>query len=340
MDSAPVAIDLFCGAGFMGLGFAQAGFDVRFGVDSNPETLKIHRRNFPNIPVSGEDIRNVGASLIRGRAGLRPGEEVDVVFGGPPCTGFSVQGHKREDDPRRNLIFEFERIVGAVRPKHFVLENVKGLTSGRDREVLEKLIHEFDLAGYDCAEPWQVLNAKDYGVAQNRERLFLLGSRRDRPIIKYPIPQQKRVTVGEVLYDLEDRAIAAMMSGGTITQHTAAVQERFQAVGLGKREPISKFHRLHPNGFSPTLTSGTVQGSDRGGRHTPKRPIHYAEDRCCTVRELARLHGIPDYITMGRPYDSVASAASAIGNSVPPPLAKAVAEQVMKAIENFENWRS
>jgi DNA (cytosine-5)-methyltransferase 1 len=334
----PLAIDLFAGAGFMGLGFAQSGFRIAAAVEINPAHTKAHRLNFSSVPVLCQDVRTVRRTELYAAAGLSSRTQIDAVIGGSPCQGFSTEGHNRADDPRRSLAYEFIRIVGEVRPKHFVFENVKGLTMGKNKAVLGILIAEFARAGYDCA-PWQVLDAQNYGVAQHRERLFLLGSRRDRPLINYPSPT-KKVTCEEVLGDLLDGGIAEQFSGSRLVKHSEAVAERFSKVAQGDRDSISRFTRLHPQGIAPTLLAGTSEGSAKGGRHTAKRPIHYAENRVCTVRELARLHGIPDDIQLGDPIFSTCDGAMQVGNSVPPPLAKAVAHEAMKTIALSESWQS
>ena len=334
----PIAIDLFAGAGFMGLGFGQAGFDVRAAVEINPDHVAAHQRNFPNTKVLCRSVIGLHKAEIFIAGGIPKGTDVDLIFGGSPCQSFSVQGHNRADDPRRSLAHEFIRIVGEVRPKHFVFENVKGLTQGENRAVLDQLINEFYIAGYDCS-PWQVLNAKHYGVSQSRERLFLLGSRRDQSLIPYPEPFDYLVTAKDVLGDLEDRETAMKLTGWEITQHSPEVIARFAATEPGKRDRISRFYRLHPDGQSVTLTAGTATGSGKGGRHTAKRPIHYKFDRVCTIGELRALHGIPGWVQLGNPVDSICNSAMQIGNSVPPPLACAVAGEVFKTLAKNEAWR-
>lgn len=326
-----IGIDLFAGAGMFGLGFAQAGFDIRAAVDISPAQVAAHRRNFPEVPVLCRSVAGLGRRELYDAAGLHWRAEVDVVFGGAPCQGFSQQGHQAPDDPRRSLVFDFVRVVGEVRPRHAVLENVKGLTTGNGRPVLDRVIAELGNAGYDCA-PWQVLNARDYGVAQSRQRLFLLASRRDCRLIDYPQPLPGLVTCQDVLADLEDEAFARTLSGWRQTTHRPDVIARFTALAQGEKD-ASWLPRLRADGVSPTLTAGTEKRSRHGGRHTPRRPIHYRFPRVCTVRELARLHGIPDWVKLGNPYDSICNSATQIGNSVPPPLAAEIARQVALAIQ-------
>lgn len=326
-------VDLFAGGGFFGDGFAQAGFQIVAAVELDKFAAASHRRNHPDVPVLKTDIRKVGRREIYKAAGLKYTDTIDLVIGSPPCQGWSIQGRNDPDDPRRSLIYEFVRLVVELRPKHFVFENVKGLTMGKNRAVFETLIEEFSRAGYDCA-PWQVLNARHYGVAQDRQRLILLGSRRDCPLIEYP-EHQPPVTCKEVLWDLEDPEEAKRLTGWERTVHTPKVIARFSTVSPGGYDRISRFKRLAEDGVAPTQTVGTVKGSHRGGRHTAKRAIHYKEKepRVVTVREAARLHSIRDEVLLGLEVMSKATALALIGNSVPPNMARAIALKCLEAID-------
>jgi DNA (cytosine-5)-methyltransferase 1 len=199
----PIAVDLFAGAGGMTLGFEQAGFDVLASVEIDPIHCAIHKFNFPcwailckNIAdVKGEEIRN--SSLIGSR-------EIDVVFGGPPCQGFSLIGKRCFDDPRNSLIFHFIRLVLELQPKVFVLENVKGMTVGKHKIFIEEIIDKFEKQGYKVRTEYQILNAAQYGVPQNRERLFLIGSRHDCELPNYPksitkIPKKNKSVLNDKL---------------------------------------------------------------------------------------------------------------------------------------------
>lgn len=320
-----VTFSLFCGVGGMDLGFEQAGFTVAAAVELNEVHAQTYAQNFSN-PVLCQSVTDTTRSRLYSAAGLSNHAGVDVIFGGPPCQSFSMAGKRDPSDVRSNLLFDFLRVVGEVRPKFFVLENVKGLTMGSCAKVLEEAIAQAKEAGYTCT-PWRVLNAKDYGVAQHRERLFLLGSRCDMPLIQYPTPHVGGVTCGQVLADMPKH-----LSGQKLTQHSSQTIARFEATEPGKREPVSRFTRLHPDGIAPTLRAGTHrQKGSKSGRHTAVRPIHHALPRCCTVRELARLHGYPDSFEFA---PTICDGAMQIGNSVPPPLAKAVAMMVKAALQH------
>jgi DNA (cytosine-5)-methyltransferase 1 len=112
--------------------------------------------------------------------------DVDVVFGGAPCQGFSMIGKRILDDPRNHLVYHFVRLVTELQPKFFVFENVKGLTVGEHKKFLCEIIEAFEENGYKVEKRYQVLNAACFGVPQDRRRLFLLGARRDMPLPSYP----------------------------------------------------------------------------------------------------------------------------------------------------------
>ena len=367
MTQRPIAIDLFSGAGGLSLGFEQAGFDVAVAVEIDPVHAAVHHFNFAQWSVLPRSVRDVTGDDLR-RA-METGREVDVVVGGAPCQGFSLIGQRALDDPRNSLVKEFLRIVREVQPKYFVFENVKGLTIGRHRQFLEELIETAAAAGYQVVTPWQVLNAVDYGVPQNRERLFLIGARQGLPQPTYPEPLDDRTTCQDALEDLPDAEIFSVLgdrdnvsigklpvptsayaqqmrcindedwhfgyrrewdphilTSSRRTDHTRKIRDRFSKTPPGTTDKPSRFLKLDPNGFANTLRAGT--DSARGAFTSP-RPIHYQYNRCVTVREMARLHGFPDWFRL---HATKWHGARQIGNSVPPPLARAIASEIMRAL--------
>lgn len=374
----PIGIDLFSGAGGMSLGFEQAGFDIRACVEIDPIHCAVHAFNFPECVVIPKSIVAVTGAEIRKAAGIG-NAIVDVVFGGPPCQGFSLIGHRSLDDPRNRLVLDFVRIVKELDATAFVFENVKGLTVGKQRPFLNELIGAFQKAGYDVRTEWKVLDAADYGVPQHRERLILFGVKQGLNLPVYPhattTPADKEATpdlpIGptckDALADIPDadkfevlnnsdevpathskpssyaselRCLtkkswhwghmrkwnSGILSSSTRTGHTEISKLRFSQTIPGSVEPISRFYKLSPDGLSNTLRAGT---DGARGAFTSPRPIHYAFNRCVTVREMARLHGFPDWF---RFHVTKWHGARQIGNAVPPPLARAIAGQVMKAL--------
>lgn len=363
----------------MSLGFEQAGFDVLAAVELDPIHAATHHFNFPYAKTVAASV--VGLDVQTLRNGGRLSDGVDVVCGGAPCQGFSLIGQRMLDDPRNQLVRQFVRLVTELDAKYFVFENVKGLTVGKHRQFLQRLIAELDACGYHVAEPWRVLNARNYGVPQNRDRLFLLGAKRGLPLPEYPQPVTDDApdlfsppdilpvpTCREALDDIPDNeqfcqlihsdAVRVsdwkpqsdyaremhcqteecwysgyrrewdemVLTSSMRTGHTDISRQRFTETRSGCVEPISRFYKLAPDGQSNTLRAGT--DSARGAFTSP-RPIHYNRPRCVSVREMARLHGYPDWF---RFHVTKWHGARQIGNSVPPPLARAVASSVIRAL--------
>lgn len=377
--SRPLGVDLFAGAGGLSLSFEQAGFDVIAAVEIDPIHCAVHEFNLPNCAVIPKSISLVSGDEIRQQAGIGK-RKIDVVFGGAPCQGFSLIGHRILEDPRNHLVRDFVRIISELKPAYFVFENVKGLTVGKHKKFLTELLEAFGEIGYNVRSPWKVLNAADFGTPQNRERLFLLGAQKGRRLPEYPVvtvrpsgsaatsllpagpscrdalddlPDAEAFT--ELLYSDEVKAsgwgkpsifarelrcmdetawhfgykrnlTAGTLTSSARTDHSDISRRRFRSTEPGTVEPISRFFRLPPNGLSNTLRAGT--DASRGAFTSP-RPIHYALERCITVREMARLHGFPDWF---RFHETKWHGARQIGNSVPPPLGRAVAAEVMIAL--------
>ncbi len=153
----PTAIDLFSGAGGMSLGVEQAGFDVRAAVEFDPIHAAVHAYNFPDCAVVCADITTVTGDTLRTAARLG-GRDLDLLFGGPPCQGFSSIGKRALDDPRNALVREFVRLVGELRPRAFIFENVPGLALGAHRSFFEELQVALAGLGYRMP-PYRVLDA-------------------------------------------------------------------------------------------------------------------------------------------------------------------------------------
>ena len=165
MTPRPVAIDLFCGAGGMSLGFEQAGFDVLLGVDRDGYHAATHERNFPYGRTLCQSVADLKVEDIYGALSGRT--EVDLICGGPPCQGFSNMGLRDELDVRNSLVGQFVRIVCEVKPKAFAMENVPGMMTGATRKILDDTIERFEAAGYRLTHPVKVLDASHSGVPQS-----------------------------------------------------------------------------------------------------------------------------------------------------------------------------
>ncbi len=363
--SRAVGIDLFAGAGGLSLGFEQAGFDVAAAVEIDPIHAAVHEFNFPQCATLCRSVTEVTGAQIRAMPSIGS-RDIDVVFGGAPCQGFSMIGKRALDDPRNTLVHHFVRLVVELGAKYFVFENVKGLTVGRHKQFLDELMSSFRAHGYDVLDPYRVLNAADYGVPQSRQRLFLMGCKKGLALPGYP-PPSARATVADAIGDLpnvdtiaalaqgdvvrvalgEPSRYASILRGLTIdpsdfsrprrwdatvltssarTIHTDLSRQRFAQTEHGKTEPVSRFLKLDPDGVCNTLRAGTA--SDRGAFTSP-RPIHPTHARVITVREAARLHSYPDWFRL---HATKWHGFRQIGNSVPPLLGRAVASSLVRAM--------
>ncbi|HUT35268.1 MAG TPA: DNA cytosine methyltransferase [Planctomycetota bacterium] len=181
----PIGVDLFCGVGGMSLGFEQAGFHVQGAVDLDPIHVECYKGNFPGSSVVTGDISKLSGDVIRREARLG-NKQIDVVFGGPPCQGFSFMGKREADDPRNLLLGEFARLVAELGPTYFVVENVAGLMAGPAKQVLARFIRLVRRAGYAVVEPVRVLAAEHFAVPQRRRRVFILGCKKGVQPPEYP----------------------------------------------------------------------------------------------------------------------------------------------------------
>ncbi len=169
----------------MSLGFRQAGFDVMAAVEYDPIHCAVHEFNFPDCAAICRSVADIDGRYIREHSRI-DGADIDVVFGGAPCQGFSMIGKRNLDDPRNHLVHHFVRLVTELNPKFFVFENVKGLTVGQHQSFLSEIMDAFEEKGYQVERRYRVLNAANFGVPQSRHRLFLLGARQGMPLPSYP----------------------------------------------------------------------------------------------------------------------------------------------------------
>ncbi|SFB58795.1 DNA cytosine methyltransferase [Azotobacter beijerinckii] len=365
-NARPIGIDLFAGAGGLSLGFEQAGFDIAAAVEIDPIHCATHEYNFPKCRTICASVTDIGGADIRRLAGLGD-RDIDVVFGGAPCQGFSMIGKRALDDPRNQLVFHYVRIVAELQPKYCVFENVKGLTLGKHAGFLEELIAALGDAGYDVALPYKVLNAADYGVPQDRKRLFLIGTRRSFAQAAYPEPRAERVTVVEAIGDLPDANAFDELSGSdevrTVWNTDATYARRLRRLEADPHDfgyerhfardlltsslrtehtalSQERFLATEPGKTEPVsrfrklpldgLCNTLRAGTDSArGAFTSPRPIHPTLPRVVTVREAARLHSFPDWF---RFHATKWHGFRQIGNSVPPLLGRAIAGSVMQAL--------
>lgn len=366
MQRKPTAIDLFAGAGGMSLGFEWAGFDVKAAVEYDPIHAATYKFNFPDSTVFCRSVSDIDGDQIRAAASLTG--EIDVICGGPPCQGFSLIGKRSLDDPRNHLVYDFVRLVADIKPKFFVFENVKGLTVGPHKKFLHELIEEFQRHGYKVNEEYAVLNAAEFGVPQERHRLFLIGARKGVPLPSYPAATHlfngtlsflpRTPTVWDALGDLPEadefpellERDWVVSKFGAASPYSLPLRQPPDAKGreilssslrtVHTALSIKRFQKTKPGAIEPVSrffkldplglcnTIRAGTASDRGAFTSP-RPIHPYVPRCITVREAARLHSYPDWF---RFHVTKWHGFRQVGNSVPPLLARAVASELMKAL--------
>lgn len=338
------AIDLFCGAGGLHIGFENAGFNIKLCVDNNDIVEKTHKRNFPNIPIINRDINKVSTDEIRE---YLDDNKVDVIIGGPPCQGFSTIGHRvssnpekrKQKDPRNELVLTYARIINEIRPKFIVMENVKGILTLEKGAYLNNVLSILAKAGYDVE--YKLINMADYGVPEVRERVIIIGNSIGMPVT-FPTPDHSDnpddnlpawENCWDVLKDLEKMADNPSFNHVAL-KHTCKNIERYKLIPEGGRLPEDKLSKeLYRKNFGntykrlarnrPALTM--VPGNDAF-------PIHPTLNRSLTVREAARIQTFPDSIIFE---GNRRQQGHQVGNAVPPVFSKKLAifilEQIKKA---------
>ena len=258
----------------MSLGFEQAGFDIVFAVDNDAHHVATHQRNFPYCKTIMESITELSVKSILSHIGSS--READLVFGGPPCQGFSNMGLRDTGDPRNTLVGEFIRIVKEISPKAFVMENVPGMNSGDTAPIFDWAVENFTKLGYRLASPIRTLNSADFGVPQIRKRLFLIGIREDIDYTpRYPEGpsrcQPPRPTVWDAIADLpkvedDDSLLVSDISKYSVEP---AKENKYARVARGFEKNGSDFGR--PREWNDKLVSGCLRT-----RHSEKTRDLYA----------------------------------------------------------------
>lgn len=245
------AAELFCGGGLMAVGLKESGFNIVWANDFDKRAVQAYRHNLGDHVVHA-DITTIDPDDI---------PDVDVIAGGPPCQDFSVAGKGAgADGERGKLVFTYLDIIEAKKPKAFIFENVKGLIGKRHRSTFEALLKRLEAIGYRVA--WKLINAWDYGVAQKRERVFIVGIRKDLGITyQFPEPdpwdyrtQVLRDVIGDLPLPypnhdpkpLSDRVATKLQQGGYDNY-----LKRQPIAELDKPSPAvrAQFHKGAPNGL-------------------------------------------------------------------------------------------
>lgn len=287
----PLAVDLFSGAGGLSLGLSQAGFEPVLGLDFDKNAIRTYARNHPSAAAVCADVSTLRASDIFDAAGSR---DIDLVAGGPSCQGFSTHGKRIEDDPRNFLFREFARVVKEVKPRFFLMENVKGLLAFRGGYFKHAIEASFARVGYRVTSA--VLCAADFGVPQLRHRVFFIGSRLDVPL-SMPEPthgdptglfrRQPYVSVDEAISDLPLMNGEFQQELWRYASRPTSAFQRYARAGVS-----SKFVSLHQaNGLSEQARRiASFVGQGEGLRSVPVQhlPERFRKMRTTSSGELRR----------------------------------------------------
>nr|ADR72992.1 M2.BspMI [Bacillus sp. M(2010)] len=347
------AVDLFSGAGGLLLALKEAGYQTLLSCEINESACETHKYNFPEIPLFQGDIQNLTEDKI---IEYTKGTDVDLVVGGPPCQGYSMfgkrrfintQGYDPQEDPRNKLVYEYIRVVKILRPKYFFMENVKGFLSLDNGQFLKTVIQEFEELGYDNIK-CEVVCAADFGVPQQRYRMFMIGNRVGKPV-NFPSPSHypedslflpKYTTVGDAIMDLE--LLGPEVSNHVPLYHKSVVAERMSYVKEGDKLNVEEL----PEHLAIATRVDSKTGKVRNYSHIYKRlhrnrpawtmvpghnafPIHPTLNRTLTVREAARIQSFPDHhVFTGTRQEQCIQA----GNAVPPKMALPFFKQILHDI--------
>ncbi|WP_303674751.1 DNA cytosine methyltransferase [Vampirovibrio chlorellavorus] len=315
-------ISLFAGCGGSSLGYKLAGCKVLAAVEFDKHAAAVYRANFQETRLYEADIATLDPLEVLKELGLEPGE-LEILDGSPPCQGFSMAGKRRMDDPRNRLFEEYVRLLRAIRPKAFVMENVPGLVTGKMRGIFYEMVKALSEAGYEVRG--RILNAVHYGVPQSRKRVILIGFRKDLDLIpEHPVPCTHPVTFRQATEDLSEHEMIQAPKGKAL--HTAkAIRAGESGADLHKRyrQKANEFSliRLAWDAPSPTVLK-TLRPGQVG-------LLHPSEDRFLSIGELKRVCAFPDDFVL---HGSFIDRWGRLGNAVPPLLTKAVAQSVVRQL--------
>jgi DNA (cytosine-5)-methyltransferase 1 len=340
-------IDLFCGCGGLSKGFEKAGFEVFLAIDSWQDAIETFNFNHVKSVAKCMDIHDLSDDYL---FELKK-EGINGVIGGPPCQGYSSVGTRDINDPRNHLYLEYCRVVKTLEPDFFVIENVKGLLTLNNGAFKNDIIKRFTALGYNVQ--YKIVNAADYGVPQNRYRVFFVGLKNGKSF-NFPKGNINRVTSKEAISDLISLDIS---NGDNITcDYLTEPQNQYQIEMRMKQNKVYNHQLTHhsqqtidiismiPNGGKikdlPMEYWGVRKYNKAFERMNSEKPsntvdtghrnyFHYSENRIPTVRENCRLQSFSDdFIVLG----SRTSQYKQVGNAVPPLLAFEIAKEIKKQL--------
>ena len=335
-------VSLFSGTGGSSLGYKLAGLDVVLSNEFIPAACDSYKANFPSTILIEGDIRQVTAKDILDKTGLKVGE-LDVLDGSPPCQAFSMMGKREKkwgieskysDTVQRtdDLFFEFSRLLNDLQPKVFVAENVAGLVMGNAKKVFSEVYRTLEACGYNVSA--RVLNAKYFGVAQNRPRLIFIGVRKDLNVMpSHPSPQTAPTPIKDVLKIHAVHNTPEQIEEAKYPEHYSVmplIRQMKPGESGSKYHPNQSYYglkRLHWDFPASTILQGDA-------KHISCSALHPDEDRKLTIPELKRVGSFPDNFILTGTYEQQWER---IGRAVPPLMMKAIALHVRYNILNKIN---
>jgi DNA (cytosine-5)-methyltransferase 1 len=300
IEEQPLVLDLFAGCGGLSLGFEAAGFRT-IGYEMVEQAVETYNNN-----LRGEchkEFLTVGFEYPEQ-------DKIDIVIGGPPCQPFSRFGNQKGIEDARDGFPVFVDAVKRIQPRVFLFENVANIL-GRHKWYLDLIVAELKQLGYIVE--YRTLNAVNYGVPQNRERLICVGH---RAVFNYPSPEKKKTTVEEAIGD-------TMLSADPESKILTARQNEYIAVYE------KKSHCVNPRDLHPDKPARTITCRNLAGATSDMQRVRLADGRRrrLTCREAARLQSFPDWFEFA---GNETKCYYQIGNAVPPLLAYKIAMQVRK----------
>lgn len=364
-------IDLFAGCGGLSLGFIKDGYEVGKAIEFDASIANTYKLNHPEVDVIVDDIRNIDHS------GIFKSGDADVIIGGPPCQGFSMAGarirHGFIDDPRNYLFKHYFNVVKTVKPKVFVMENVKGMLTMQGGKIFEEIINIFSDSNMIDGAPYnihhRVLRVVEFGIPQKRERLIIVGTTIkninfdalwDKTIeeIKAEIPLYfETVTVQDAIGNLGaatqdgkienpepktdyERYLACdlqSLENHTQTKHSALAVDRMKRINNGQNFTVleEQINSVHSGSYGRLCWDEQAPTiTTRFDTPAGGRFIHPTEDRTLTPREAARIQSFPDDFVF---YGNKTSICKQIGNAVPPKISYFLARLVKNIVETEGN---
>lgn len=340
-----IGVEIFSGAGGMSLGAMMTGVNIKLSIEIDKHAANTFSHNHKNATVLNKDIRKVKTLNVKGHK-----NEPKILFGGPPCQGFSRSNHRTRNkkNPNNWLFEEFIRLTKHWKPDWVVLENVEGIMGTEGGLFIEQILESFNQIGYTTS--YKILNAMNFGVPQNRERLFIVGSLHGVNFI-FPKGNNKVITVKDAIHDLpllengstlyeapyrrdtssryaqSLRGNLATTKNHWVSRNADYVLQRYNYIPQGGNWMNIPERLMTTYTDSSRCHSGIYHRLDETkpsvviGNYRKNMLIHPWQDRGLSVREAARLQSFPDWFEFK---GFLGDQQQQVGNAVPPLLAKAV----------------